>query len=73
MGAGRGSSSSRRIRILSSKQSKKGRIDVEKTLNSKAIRGFRAKATADLQSRIAGKHCSWTLTVSEADEEYSDG
>lgn len=56
MGVGRGSSSSKRIRILSSRQSKKGRINVEKTLNPKAIHGYRMKASADLQSRIAGKH-----------------
>ena len=55
MGVGRGSSSSKRIQILSSKQSKKGQIDVEKTLNSKAVHNYRVKAPADLLSRIAGK------------------
>lgn len=73
MGAGKGSSSSKRIRILSSKNSKKGRIDVEKTMNPKAIRSFRAKASADLLSRITGKHCSCNLTVSKADERSSNG
>ena len=42
-------------------------------MNSKAIRSYRAKASADLQSRIAGKYRSRTSTVSEADEIYSYG
>ena len=43
------------MRILSSRQTKKGRIDVEKTMNPKGIRDHRAKAFADLQAKVAGK------------------
>lgn len=73
MGAGRGSSSSKRLRMLTSKRTKTKRIDVEKTLTSTGIRVYRAKAFADLQSKLAGKRCLCTVTVSEADEGYRDG
>lgn len=58
MGIGRGSSSSKRVRVLHSKNSKKGCSDVSKTLNSKGIRDFRAKAQIALQLKIAGEFSS---------------
>lgn len=71
MGTGKCSSSSKRIRFLTSKKTPKGRIGIEKTLNSKAIRDYRAAAFADLQSKIAGKHS--TVTWSETDEGFRNG
>ena len=56
MGVGKGSSLSKRFRILSSRQTKNGRIDVEKTLNPKAVRDRQAKTFSDLQIKLAGKH-----------------
>jgi len=73
MGSGKGSSSSRRFRILSSRKTKDGRIDVEKTLNSKAVRDFQAVAFANLQSKLAGKLSSCAiLFLSEVDKGHSD-
>jgi hypothetical protein len=54
MGNGKGSSSSKGVRFLSSRNSKKGRIDTEKTLNPKGVRDFRAKAQANLLLKVAG-------------------
>ena len=63
MGVGKGSSSSKRFWILSSKKTRKGQTDIEKTLNTKAICDFRAAAFADIQSKLAGKNsCTVTLT-----------
>ena len=56
MGIGKGSSLSKCFRILSSRQTKNGRIDVEKTLNPKAVCDHRAKTFSDLQIKLAGKH-----------------
>ena len=53
MGHGKGSSSSKRIRFLSSKNTKKGRIDIAKTLNPKGVRDFRAKAQLELHLKVA--------------------
>ena len=72
MAAGKGSSSSRQFRILSSRKTKSGRVDTEKTLNAKGVRNFRAAAFANLQARISGKFSSCTITLSEADEGHSD-
>jgi hypothetical protein len=73
MGAGKGSSSSKRFRILSSVNTKTRRIDLQKTLNRKAIREFQATAFTNLQSKLAGKLSSCAVTLSEADEGYSNG
>jgi hypothetical protein len=54
MAIGRGSSSSKRVRFLSSRNTKTGRVDEDKTLNLKGVREFRDKAFAILQSKIAG-------------------
>ena len=35
---------------------KNGQIDVEKTLNPKAVHNRRAKTFSDLQIKLAGKH-----------------
>jgi hypothetical protein len=54
MTIGRGTSSSKRLRYVHSSNSKKGRVDVDKTLNKKGVRVFQAKARAKLQSKVAG-------------------
>jgi hypothetical protein len=68
MGNGKGSSSSKRVRILSSRNSKKGRIDVQQTLGPKGVRDFRARAYADLQSKVAGEFCSFPCSSEESSE-----
>jgi hypothetical protein len=71
MRSGKGTSSSRRIRFLSSKITKKGRVDVEKTLGRQGVRDFRAKAQSDLQTKIAGK--PWLPLISLWDKLTSSG
>ena len=65
MGNGKGSSSSRRVQFLSSRKSKKGRVDLEQTLGPKGVRDFRAKAYADLQLKVAGEFCSFPCSSEE--------
>ena len=55
MTVGRGSSSSKRLRYVHSSNTKKGRVDVENTLNKRGVRDFQAKARAKLQAKVAGK------------------
>lgn len=57
MGVGRGSSSSKRLRYVHSSNTKKGRVDVDGTLNKRGVRDFQAKARAKLQSKVAGESC----------------
>lgn len=55
MGKGKGTSSSKHLRYLSSKNTSKGRIDVRKKLNPKGIRDFRSNAERKLQAKVAGE------------------
>ena len=68
MGNGKGSSSSKRVRILSSRKTKKGHVDVEQTLGPKGVRDFRAKAYVDLQLKVAGEFCSFPCSSEESTE-----
>jgi len=70
MTIGRGSSSSKRIRYVHSSKTKKGRVDVEKTLNKRGVRDFQAKALAKLQSKVAGEFCQY-ISVSITHLPYS--
>jgi hypothetical protein len=54
MAVGKGSSSSKQFRYLSSRKTLKGRINVEKRLNPKGIRTFRANTFTLLQQKFAG-------------------
>jgi hypothetical protein len=64
MGNGKGSSLSKRVWILSSRKSKKGRVDVEQTLGLKGVRDFRAK----LQLKDAGEFCSFPCSSEDSSE-----
>jgi hypothetical protein len=66
MGNGKGSSSSKRIRILSSSRTKKGRINVEQTFNPKGVRDYRAKAFTALQLKVACEFCSFPCNPAES-------
>jgi hypothetical protein len=55
MGNGKGSSSSRRLRYLSSQNTTKGRVDIRKTLNPKGVRDFRVNAQAKLRAKVIGE------------------
>ena len=54
MAVGKGSSSSKRVRFLSSKNTKKGRVDKQKTLTPQGVRNFWAEAYVELQLKVAG-------------------
>jgi hypothetical protein len=55
MGHGKGSSSSKHLRFLSSKNTSNGRIDIRKTLNRKGVQDFRSNAQAKLRAKVAGE------------------
>jgi hypothetical protein len=63
MAVGRGSSSSKRLRYVHSTNTKKGRINVEKTLNKKGVRDYQAGAHAKLQSKVAGESSRFILST----------
>jgi hypothetical protein len=62
MGIGRGSSSSKYLEYIHSSNTKKGHINVEKTLNRKGVRDFQAAAHAKLDLKIASKFSIFILT-----------
>lgn len=70
MGIGRGSSSSKRVRYVHSSNTKKGRIDVEKTLNKRGVRNYQANVLAKLQSKVDGEFCLY-ISVSITHLPYS--
>jgi hypothetical protein len=63
MTIGRGTSSSKRLRYVHSSNTKKGRVDVESTLNKRGVRDFQAKARAKLQSKVACEFCQSILVI----------
>ena len=73
MATGKGSSSSKWFWILSSRKTKKGHIDVEKTLNAKGVHDFWAAASANLEAKVTGKISSCCIMLSNADEGHSNG